>query len=386
MQKRSLGVRFMAFKILYYSLTTCFSSFILAYLKSVRNVSDSRASLLLMLYTIGAFCGQFFFGRLCDMFRTHKKVFYLLSALVLPVALGLYFTPVFGLICVLYPLFGFCQMPISVIVDTWFLDSFPGNTGLYGKVLAAGACAYAVLSVSYGKLLDSVGYGVMPWFFVGILLLMALVAWKIPDASSASIPHPAHTEKQGHLITGPLALFLLSMLFTGVCGNTYSLLPVLMEHVNGNLTLLGLAMSSSGILQIPFMLLTGRMKRFPARLRVACAGLIYFTMVLCFAFGNSPWYLIFGAGISGAAWGIMLPAYRELVGELADPAYATTAQGLVDATYLSLGSVISSGFVSVTSVNLGLRTPLVIISCVQLTAIFLLIFAHRRHGGKAFQH
>lgn len=386
MQKRSLGVRFMAFKILYYSLTTCFSSFILAYLKSVRNVSDSRASLLLMLYTIGAFCGQFFFGRLCDMFRTHKKVFYLLSALVLPVALGLYFAPVFGLICVLYPLFGFCQMPISVIVDTWFLDSFPGNTGLYGKVLAAGACAYAVLSVSYGKLLDSVGYGVMPWFFAGILVLMALVATTIPDASSAPAASEAHAKKKGRLITGPLALFLVSMLFTGICGNTYNLLPVLMEHVNGNLTLLGLAMSSSGILQIPFMLLTGRMKHIPARLRVVCAGLIYFTMVLCFAFGNSPWYLIFGAGISGAAWGVMLPAYRELVGELADPAYATTAQGLVDAIYLSLGSVVSSGFVSATSGALGLRMPLVIISCVQISAIVLLIFAHRRHGVKARTH
>lgn len=386
MQKRFLGVRFMAFKILYYSLTTCFSSFILAYLKSVRGISDSRASLLLMLYTIGAFCGQFFFGRLCDLFRTHKRVFYLLCVLVLPVALGLYYSPAFGAICVLYPLFGFCQMPISVIVDTWFLDSFPGNTGLYGKVLAAGACAYAALSVSYGRLLDSVGYGVMPWFFAGILVLMALVATTIPDASSASAASEAHAEKKGRLITEPLALFLVSMLFTGVCGNTYSLLPVLMEHVNGNLTLLGLAMSSSGILQIPFMLLTGRMKRIPARLRVAMAGLIYFTMVLCFAFGNSPWYLIFGAGISGAAWGIMLPAYRELVGELADPAYATTTQGLVDATYLSLGSVVSSGFVSATSGSLGQRMPLVIISCVQISAIVLLVFAHRRHGVTARTH
>ena len=230
MQKRSLGVRFMAFKILYYSLTTCFSSFILAYLKSVRNVSDSRASLLLMLYTIGAFCGQFFFGRLCDMFRTHKKVFYLLSALVLPVALGLYFTPVFGLICVLYPLFGFCQMPISVIVDTWFLDSFPGNTGLYGKVLAAGACAYAVLSVSYGKLLDSVGYGVMPWFFVGILLLMALVAWKLYTPGKPLRQLLAFALAEIIMVAG---YFVLEWVMTGFAPAVAAILPNVIQGVAG---------------------------------------------------------------------------------------------------------------------------------------------------------
>ena len=62
------------------------------------------------------------------------------------------------------------------------------------------------------------------------------------------------------------------------------------------------------------------------------------------------------------------------------------AQGLVDAIYLSLGSVVSSGFVSATSGALGLRMPLVIISCVQISAIVLLIFAHRRHGVKARTH
>ena len=77
----------------------------------------------------------------------------------------------------------------------------------------------------------------------------------------------------------PFVLLLAALLGTGVCCNTYGLLPVLMDHVpGGNLALLGLAMSSSGICQIPFMLATGRMRSILPRWRIALAGMIYFVM------------------------------------------------------------------------------------------------------------
>ena len=383
MKRGSLAPKFFLLKALHYAITTSFSSFVLAYLKDARSLDDSRSSLLLMLYTIGAFAGQFAFGRLCDVLRTHKKAFWLSCGLIAPVAVALYTAPAYGAIAALYMLFGFCQMPLSVVIDTWFLDSFPGDTGLYGKVLASGACAYAVLSFSYGRLLDAVGYGIMPYCLIGLLLLAVLLSLAIPDASSAASAEKA-AGKGARLISAPLALLLVALLGTGFCGNTYSLLPVLMDHVpGGSLGLLGLAMSSSGIFQIPFMLITGKMKRVPARLRVAIAGVIYFVMVMCFAFGNSPWYLIFGAGISGAAWGILLPAYRELVEGIAPAAVRTTAQGLADATYLSLGGVCASGFVSATSGSLGLRAPLLMISAVQAAAIALLLLWQVRVGRRA---
>lgn len=374
-----LGKRFLLMKILYYSLCTVFSSFLLAYLQNVRGVGDTIASMLLMLYTFGAFAGQFFFGRCCDRMRTHKKVLFILCAMVVPFGMTVYFARQVWVICLFYPLFGFCQMPLSVVIDTWFLDSFPGNAGLYGKMLAAGACAYAILSVTYGKLLDITGYGIMPYFFVGVVILIALLATAIPDASAAKEQSVGERAGMKGMFTVPMVLFLASILGTGICGNTYGLLPVLMEHVNGNMTLLGLAMSSSGVAQIPLMLLNVRLNHIPGRIRVAIAGGIYFIMVLCFAFGNSPWYLIFGACISGAAWGLMLPAYRGLIDEMTDDRHKSTAQGLTDAVYLSLGSMLSSGFVSITA-QWGMRLPLIIISVVQLGAIALLCVTNRLYG------
>ncbi|MBO4327240.1 MAG: hypothetical protein J5950_08205, partial [Clostridia bacterium] len=122
MKSRSLSIRFFLLKALYYAILVSYSSFILAYLKQARSLSDSRSSLLLMVYTIGAFCGQFVFGRLCDYFHTHKKVFFLACGLIVPVALVLFYSRSFPVIALFYALFGCCSMPLSAIVDTWFLD------------------------------------------------------------------------------------------------------------------------------------------------------------------------------------------------------------------------------------------------------------------------
>lgn len=132
------------------------------------------------------------------------------------------------------------------------------------------------------------------------------------------------------------------------------------------------------IFQIPFMLITGKMKSIPARIRVAIAGVIYLTMVLLFAFGRSPWPLIIGAGISGGAWGIMLPAYRELVGELATDEVRTTAQGLAEAIYLSMGGALASGIVSAASGAFGMRIPLIGIAIIAVIAICMLLIANRK--------
>lgn len=372
-----LSARFMLLKMLQYAITTSFSSFILAYLKSVRELSDSQASLMLMLNTLGAFAGQFIIGRCCDHFRTHKKVFFGVFAMLIPVALILYNVQNVTLISIFYLLFGFAQIPFSVIIDTWFLDTFPGDTGTYGKVLASGAVAYAVLSVSYGKLLDTVGYGVMPYCLLMLIAISCLVAATIPDASlSGGVKQKGGVGMRA--FPGTLVLFLFTLMLIGIAGNTYSLLPVLMENVKGSNILLGLAMSSSGIFQIPFMLISGKLKRIPARIRVAIAGAIYLTMVLLFAFGRTPWPLIIGAGISGGAWGIMLPAYRELVHELASDDIRTTAQGLADAIYLSMGGALSSGLVSLTSSAFGMRAPLIGIACIAAAAMCMLVAANRR--------
>lgn len=84
--------------------------------------------------------------------------------------------------------------------------------------------------------------------------------------------------------------------------------------------------------------------------------MIYVMMALCFAFGPSPFYLVMGAMVSGAAYGLLLPATRELVAELSSPELRTTAQGMADAVYLSLSGVISSGAVGAFSDSFGLNS------------------------------
>lgn len=373
MRNKPLAVKFILLKAMNTVVFSAFYSFALAYLKANRCSNDSEASLLVTFCTVGAFSGQFFFGRMCDYFRTHKKIYFLISALLVPLGFALYHATFMPLIYLLYLLFGFCHMPLSVVVDTWFLDSFVGETGLYGKVQAGGACTYALCSVFYGRLLDSVGYWIMPYCLTGTVLLASLLAASIPDASIAVQSARGEGSNRRGLVNPALTAFFLALTFTGICANTYGLMPILMENVHGSLSLLGLAMSSSGIAQIPAMLVSDRISHIPARLRASVSGAIYVVMILSYAFGTSPWHLIFGACISGAAWGILNPAYRELVSELAAPGFRSTAQGLADAAYHSVGGMASSAFVSATAGFWGIRAPLLLISLLQITAIAILL-------------
>ena len=382
MQNKSLAVKFVLIKAMYYAIFTALASFAVAYLKAERTLSDGQASLLIMLNTIGAFAGQFFFGRLCDFFHTHKRIFLLLLLLDAPIGLGLYYLPAPGAIYALYCALGLVQTPLFVIIDTWFLNAFPDDASLYGKVLASGSCAYAALSLGYGRLLDAAGYGIMPWCLLGALAATFLLALTMPDSSGARSA-TAGASRQARAGFPPALLgFMGILLGLGVCSNAYNLLPVLMEHVNGSLAQLGLAMSVSGLAQIPFMLLSGRMQRFSPRLRITVSGLIFLTMILCFAFGNAPGYLIFGACICGAGYGILLPAYRGIISGLAPASLNTTAQSLADAVYLSLSSVLSSGFISVTSGAFGLRGPLLALSALLLLALAALWALGARLTGR----
>ena len=371
MQNKSLAVKFVLIKAMYYAIFTALASFAVAYLKAERTLSDGQASLLIMLNTIGAFAGQFFFGRLCDFFHTHKKIFLLLLILDVPVGLGLYYLSAPWAIYALYLAIGLVQTPLFVIIDTWFLSVFPNDASLYGKVLASGSCAYAALSLLYGRLLDTAGYGIMPWCLLAMLAATFVLALTMPDSGGA---HGAAAGGPREHARFPAALigFMAILLGLGLGSNTYNLLPVLMERVHGSLAQLGLAMSVSGLAQIPFMFLSGRMQRFSPRLRMTVSGLIFLTQVLCFAFGDSPFYLIFAACICGAGYGILLPAYRGIIANLAPASLSTTAQSLADAVYLSLSSVLASGFFSVTSGALGLRVPLLAVSGVLVLSLVAL--------------
>lgn len=381
MTGRSLAVKFVLLKALYYAIFTALASFAVAYLQTARGLSDGQASLLITLNTVGAFAGQFLFGRLCDLFHTHKKLFLLLLLLDVPVGLGLYFLPAQGAMYALYFALGLVQTPLFVIIDTWFLAAYPNDAALYGKVLASGSCAYAALSFLYGRLLDRAGYGIMPWCLLAMLAVTFVLSLTIPDFSGAAASSNNAGGARGARLPLTLVAFLGILLGLGVCSNTYNLLPMLMDHVGGTLAQLGLAMSLSGLAQIPFMLLSGRVQRIPPRLRITLSGLIFLTTALCFAFGGAPFPLIFGACICGAGYGILLPAYRSVIARLAPASLSTTAQSLADAVYLSLGSVLSSGFASLTSGAFGLKMPILTLAGVLVLALIALWAMGRRIEG-----
>lgn len=383
MSRRALIVRFTLLEIFFWCSIASFSAFAIAYLQSARGVSDGQAGVMIMLMTASAFAGQFVWGGLCDRLGTHKWMFVAAGALQGPLCLAVFFAGSYPLMCVFYGLLGFVQSAMPANVDTWILKSFPETPALFGPIRSAGSLAYAVFALFFGRVIAAVGYAAMPVAVAFFILSGAAVALLTPDIKSGAGGQVDTLTGARALFKGKFLVLLLVLLLTGVCATTFQFFTMMMNRAGGSVSLLGVAMFASAIAQVPLMFYGRYFARFPVKARVAVACGLYTVMGLFFAFATRPAHIVVGALFSGVGYGIFLPAVREWVFGLSTPETRTTAQGMADAVYMSLGGMISSGAVGALADSVGLSPLLLAFVGAQALGILLLLLGMReRERGR----
>lgn len=393
-QKKKLRI-FMELEITYWLLYSTMGSFAISYLQDRRGLSDGTASMLLLVRILGAVLGQILLARLCDYFQTHKKVLYFTCLMILPMGMGLYFsTGLTGIILFSF-LFGAFQNPLSLILDTWILQEMQDCDGAYGKIRAAGAISYAASSTLFGKILDAFGYTFlitgMAAFAIIFLVLASMISENRSEFSRKStwINNAAEKKEpqkiESKLFT-PAFIFLLGILFvTGMCANEYSFLPMLMAGLNGSLTMYGLCMTGSGIGQFPILIAESRLNKLSPWLRVCIAGALYVITALFYALSVIPAGLVFAGFLSGVAYGLILPAMRQLASSLSPDGYHTTAQGIVDAVYQLVSTIFTMGAGSFADF-VGLKPIILVIAGIESAAVILCLIRTARNAWNKSAH
>ncbi len=84
------AVRFAILEAIYWSIFATFGSYITSF-GLYRGYPQSLVSIMVAIYMICAFAGQFFWGSMCDRLRTNKKVFILGIILGSLIQLAMYF-------------------------------------------------------------------------------------------------------------------------------------------------------------------------------------------------------------------------------------------------------------------------------------------------------
>ena len=160
--KKRTFILFCCLQLTYWACFASFISYFVALMLST-GMSNTTISLIQAVYLMLAFLGSFFWGGLSDKLRTNRKTFMLQIVIGAIIGVLIYqFRYIPLLVAVLYPVLGFCYVPVASNLDAWIIKSFPGDPDYYGTTRAVSALGFGVLCLIMGQLVSRVGYFLMP--------------------------------------------------------------------------------------------------------------------------------------------------------------------------------------------------------------------------------
>ena len=384
--KNQLAVRFGVIEAVYWSIFATFASFVTAFGLS-RGYTQSTVSIMVSIYMVGAFAGQFVWGSVCDKLRTNKKVFILGISLACVLQLGMYFIVNPVLFSILYGLFGFMLGPMGSILDTWMLKCIHYDGVLYGKSRSAGSAGYAVFILIMGFLIGKFGFYLMPicsTAFIVITLVISLMTQDSPTEESTK--STISLKDIMSIMKIPMYLLIVVMVFfIGLANAPINNLKIMvLQAVGGGVSLQGLDSFIGCISQFLIFFFSGAFVVIPAKKRMfGCSIIIIIALSLNF-FATAPWMVIMGTVLSFGSYSIMIPAAREIVRRNVAYEYQTTANGLVDAFYGSLAGTISLLYAGSLADHYGVKF-MVFVSLMMAFLPFCIItgvILHEKRGRK----
>lgn len=382
-------MKFGILQITYWCSYGAFSCFMAAFMQS-RGMSATLLGIMLTINTFCAFAGQFFWGTLCDRLKTNKKIFVVSNLLILLIQALIFSTESWTLIILTFGLLGFVQQPLTANLDTWILKTYKDTPQVYGPIRSAASVIFAVFTFFYGGILERNGYQLMlvcSGFFLIIGMVTAMLTPDVPAQQIHEQPKERGRVSGKILLRKKEYLLILSMLFgIGMASApVVQMMAVIMENVGGTVAHVGYAMFISSIMQVPCLVFSGKLGKYPAKGRMIFAGLAYFTTVIGMSLVESPFGILVFCGLNGVGYGVLLPAMRELIFAIAPEELHTTAQAVADAVFNSLGNMVSSLLAGVLVDNFSVAVMLWVCGAVQMAAMAGFILK-RDNGGIAEAH
>ena len=363
--KRGFGLLEMLYWLTYGSFTTYLVSFVTA----TRGGSATMAGLMLALFMASACVGQFVIGGLCDRRQNNRSVFMAGMAMIIALEMAVYFSPNMAMMGVACVCLGFVQPPIGAVLDTWLIRSFPDEPGAYSPIRSLASLAYAVLMAVMGVTIRRFGHGAMPVLSTVFALLGIAAAARMPE-----VPRIAGAERRSQVRLNMLPrivwLFVLGM---GVMGMATTPLVnmnlLILENVGGTVASMGLATAFNTAAEFLVMRFPRPYMRFSARERLLIACALYVASTVLMVLSGTVWMLYLASFVNGAAYGLLLPARRQFVTEIAPPEAHNRVHGLGDMAYLNFGGLVGNQASGLLIDAKGVRFMLLTSLCVQLIGL-----------------
>ena len=373
MPRNRLRRGFALLEMLYWLTYGSFTTYLVSFVTATRGGNATTAGLMLSLFMASACVGQFVIGGLCDRRQNNRVVFMAGMASIIALEIAVYFSPnmlTLGASCMCL---GFVQPPIGAILDTWLIRSFPDDPGAYSPIRALASLAYAVLMAFMGLTIERVGHAAMPVLSAVFAVTGIAVAAGMPE-----IPRVVSQETDGRRVRlGALPrivwLFVLGMGIMGMANTPLINMNLLiLQSVGGTVTSMGVATAFNTVAEFLVMRFPKPYSRFSARQRLLGSGVLYVGATVLMVFSGSVWMLYLASFINGAAYGILLPARRRFVTEIAPPETHNRVHALGDMAYMNFGGLVGNQVSGWLIDSKGVRFMLLVSLGVQLAGVAVL--------------
>lgn len=384
---KRIVVRFAALEGVYWGIMASFGSYLVAWALD-RGFTQSFVSLLLAIYFVSGFTGQFALSNLCDRLRTNKKVFLFGIIAAGAAQLGMYFSASQLSFALCYAGYGFFLGPMGSILDAWMIRSFRGDMNAYSPARGVGSMGYAVVILLMGQLIGKFGYFLMPACSTVMVVLTLLLAVVMPDAAPDETAKekkekPVSLKDGLSILRIPtffmilLVLFLTSMSSAPV--NNFKIM--LLQAAGGDVTTQGLDSFIGCTVQFLVFEFAALFARIPAKVRLHASILLVTAAMFLNLVAAQYWLVIVGTVLLSTSYGLIMPAVREIAIRIIHPKYHTTAIGVMDAFYSFLGGAVAQMFAGGIAERQGIKA--VVMTCLTLSMLPLaILWMEKGYSGR----
>ena len=384
---KKVVARFAVLEGIYWGIMGSFGAFLVAWALN-RGFSQSFVSILLVIYLVGGFTGQFVLSSLCDRLRTNKSVFILGIILAGISQLGMYFAKNPLVFAIFYGCYGFSLGPMGSILDAWMVRMFCGDMNAYSSARGVGSIGYAVVTLIMGYVIGYFGYHLMPICSTIMVVLTLLIAFGTPDGKFVEGRQggTANVSVKGVLSIMQIPTFfvvLVVLLLSSMSSapiNNFKIM--LLQSVGGDVTTQGLDSFVGCVVQFLVFESTVLFTRVPARVRFAASILLVAIALAVDYCAMHYWVVILGTVFTNVSYGLIMPSVREIAIEVVDAKYHTTAIGMMDAFYSFLGGAVAQLFAGRIAGTYGVKAMVMVCLILSLLPVLILGPKQMAYKGK----
>jgi len=359
-----------------------FAGFTVPYLKKL-GLSNSQVGFYMSIMMLSGILGQFITGYICDLKKTIKKVFLILT-LMLSIGVSLiYRIEVVEIKLMILPIIGFIQSSMMSLIDSWVLESHESIRKNYGLVRAFGSLGWGLSAIIIGRCIDQFGWEILITIHLILSILFIWVIMKVDDVNKVtntdehkvSLKHVKIMLSNGRYVT-VVAIFLL--LFMAM--QAFSMfVPILIEEYGGGKSDIGLFFMIAAFSEIPMFLYSKKLlkKLRASQLLIICC-FIFIIKMLITAFTRQVNMLVAIGLFQMFTYTLATFTAKQLIDDVSPESLKTSAQTIAMGIYLGISGFITYNLSGTLADYLGIQNTLIIQGVLCLAAFLMSIYYNRR--------